>query len=162
MAPSTSCEVEQTPVEYSLANLSGKSPYPPFLPHPPLPLPFQSLLQPVGMVLNNSTTKCIFEIWNHWYETIPTTGCEVWPTGVRIWPREMGKPRERDRPARKQAAQGLPALQAVEAADNRNDIFIARFMSWAITYQSLSWSSRMHLVFQTCSFCASGSWAAAA
>lgn len=89
-------------------------------------------------------------------------GCGVWPTGVRIWPSEMGKPREGDGSARKQAAQGLPALQAVEAADNRNDIFIARFMSWAITYQSLSWFSRMHLVFQTCSFCASGSWAAAA
>lgn len=57
---------------------------------------------------------------------------------------------------------GLTALQAVEAANNRNDIFIARFMSWAITYQSLSWCSRVHLVFQTCSFCASGSWAAAA
>lgn len=74
----------------------------------------------------------------------------------------MEKPRERDRPARKQTAQGLTALQAVEAADNRNDIFIARFMSWAITYQSLSWFSGMHLVFQTCSFCASGSWTAAA
>lgn len=26
----------------------------------------QSLLQPVGMVLNNSTTNCVFETWNHW------------------------------------------------------------------------------------------------
>lgn len=71
----------------------------------------------------------------------------------------MGKPREGDGLPESRL---LPALQAVEAADNRNDIFIARFMSWAITYQSLSWFSRMHLVFQTCSFCASGSWAAAA
>lgn len=64
--------------------------------------------------------------------------------------------------ARKQPAPAPPALHGVEAANNRNDIFIARFMSWAITYQSLSWFSRMHLVFQTCSFCASGSWTAAA
>lgn len=103
MAPNTSCEVELITIEFLMEKVVGK-----FL--------FPMIVQLVVIAENNSTTNCILYIWNHSYETIPTTGCEAGQQVFGFGRSETvaaGKPSEGELCCQKQSAVAPLALHGV-------------------------------------------------